>query len=88
MQKFYNKYGHYLIAGIGFLATVLLTIAIIVLNKQVFTTDTFKLFENSDSIKRTINNLLGFSDGVVVIGTFILFLLASNKKNDDENDEK
>ncbi len=81
MQNFYNKYSKYIIFAVGFVVTILLTSCIIYLNKVIFPTEEFKAIINSASIKRTTNNLLGFTEGIVVFSTFILYLLQSDNKN-------
>ena len=80
MQGFYNKYSKYIIFAIGFVVTIMLTASIIYLNKVVFSTDEFKAILNSSTIKRVINTLLGFTEGIVVFATFILYLLESDNK--------
>lgn len=75
-----KKYSNYIILGVGFLITILLTIAIVYLNKVVFSADNIKLIPKLKDYKLIANNLIGFSEGIVVFSTFILFFHESNKK--------
>lgn len=80
MQNFYKKYSKYIIFAIGFVVTILLTACLIYINKVIFSTSEFKAITNSSSIKIITNNLLGFTEGIVVFATFILYLLESDNK--------
>lgn len=76
-----NKLKYIVLIG-GLLATILLTIGLIVLNKEVFSTQAFKDLTNSSNLKLIINNLIGFGEIIVVILTFITFLIFNNNKNE------
>ncbi len=74
----------YIVLFGGLLATILITIGLILLNKQVFDTQAFKAIENSSNIKLWINNFIGFGEIVVVILTFVTFLFLNNNKNESK----
>ncbi len=74
----------YIVLFGGLLATILITIGLILLNKQVFDNQAFKAIENSSNIKLWINNFIGFGEIVVVILTFITFLFLNNNKNESK----
>ncbi len=76
-----NKLKYIVLIG-GLLATILLTIGLIVLNKEVFSTQAFKDLTNSSNLKLIINNLIGFGEIIVVILTFITFLILNNNKDE------
>lgn len=76
-----NKLKYIVLIG-GLLATILLTIGLIVLNKEVFSTQAFKDLANSSNLKLIINNLIGFGEIIVVILTFITFLILNNNKDE------
>ena len=78
-----NKYFKYIIFGVGFLVALLLTIAIVYLNKVVFLTDEFKQIKGYADKKLVINNLIGFAEIIVVFSTFILFLHNSKEKESE-----
>ena len=74
----------YIVLFGGLLATILITVGLILLNKQVFDTQAFKAIENSSNIKLLINNFIGFGEIVVVILTFVTFLLLNNNKDESK----
>ena len=74
----------YIVLFGGLLATILLTIGLIVLNKEVFGSGAYKALENGANLKLIINNLIGFGEVVIVILTFITFLILNN--NQDKRD--
>ena len=76
-----NKLKYIVLIG-GLLATILLTIGLIVLNKEVFSTQAFKDLTNSSNLKLIINNLIGVGEIIVVILTFITFLILNNNKDE------
>lgn len=76
-----NKLKYIVLIG-GLLATILLTIGLIVLNKEIFSTQAFKDLANSSNLKLIINNLIGFGEIIVVILTFITFLILNNNKDE------
>ena len=76
-----NKLKYIVLIG-GLLATILLTIGLIVLNKEIFSTQVFKDLANSSNLKLIINNLIGFGEIIVVILTFITFLILNNNKDE------
>ncbi|MGM9971732.1 MAG: hypothetical protein ACI35W_04925 [Anaeroplasmataceae bacterium] len=80
ISEFLKKYSPYVIALVGLIITILLTIAIVYLNKCVFTSDNIKLIPKLSDYKLIANNLIGFAEGIVVFQTFILFLNGINKK--------
>ena len=69
-----NKLKYIVLIG-GLVATILLTIGLIVLNKEVFSSQGFKDLANSSNLKLIINNLIGFGEIVVVLLTFVTFLI-------------
>ncbi len=75
-----KKYYKYIIFAVGFVITLLLTIAIIYLNKVIFLTDQFKQIKGYDDKKLIVNNLIGFAEIIVVFSTFILFLYNSKEE--------
>ncbi len=75
-----NKYFKYIVLGLGFVITVLLTIGLIVFNKSISNGN----ITISVDMKRHINNLFGFSEGLVVLNTFITFLYLNNKETNEE----
>ncbi len=75
-----NKYFKYIVLGLGFVITVLLTIGLIVFNKSISNGN----ITISVDMKRHINNLFGFSEGLVVLNTFITFLFLNNKETNEE----
>ncbi len=75
-----NKYFKYIVLGLGFVITILLTIGLIVFNKGI-SNGSITLSVN---MKRHINNLFGFSEGLVVLNTFIVFLFLNNKELNEE----
>lgn len=75
-----EKYYKYIILGVGLLITVLLTIALIYLNKVVFENSIFKTYTDYKTKKVVINDLFGLSEILVVASTMILFLKENNKK--------
>lgn len=80
ISEFLKKYSQYVIAFVGLTITILLTVAIIYLNKNVFTKDNIKLISSLSDIKLVVNNIIGFAEGIVVFSTFILFVKENNKK--------
>ena len=75
-----NKLKYIVLIG-GLVATILLTIGLIVLNKEVFSSQGFKDLANSSNLKLIINNLIGFGEIIVVLLTFVTFLIL-NKDSD------
>ena len=71
-----NKLKYIVLIG-GLVATILLTIGLIVLNKEVFSSQGFKDLANSSNLKLIINNLIGFGEIIVVLLTFVTFLILS-----------
>lgn len=69
-----NKLKYIVLIG-GLVATILLTIGLIVLNKEVFSSQGFKDLANSSNLKLIINNLIGFGEIIVVLLTFVTFLI-------------
>ena len=69
-----NKLKYIVLIG-GLVATILLTIGLIVLNKEVFSSQGFKDLVNSSNLKLIINNLIGFGEIIVVLLTFVTFLI-------------
>ena len=69
-----NKLKYIVLIG-GLVATILLTIGLIVLNKEVFSSQGFKDLANSSNLKLIINNLIGFGEIIVVLLTFVTFLV-------------
>ncbi len=76
-----NKLKYLVLIG-GLIATILLTIGLIVLNKSVFNDASFKAIENASNLTLIINNLIGFGEIIVVILTFITYLFLN--KNDEK----
>lgn len=70
----------YIILAVGFVITILLTAALIYLKKEVFNTAAFKTLKNYSDIQLVVNDLIGFSEIIVVLSTFVLFLHSDNKK--------
>lgn len=75
-----DKYYKYIILGVGLLITILLTIALIYLNKVVFEDAIFKTYASYKTKKVVINDLFGISEILVVTSTMLLFLKENNKK--------
>ena len=74
-----NKLKYIVLIG-GLVATILLTIGLIILNKEVFSTDAFKSIANSSNLKLLINNFIGFGEIIIVLLTFITFLVLNNNQ--------
>lgn len=73
-----NKRFKYIILSLGFVITILLTIGLIVFNKGISNGN----ITISVNMKRHINNLFGFSEGLVVLNTFISFLYLNKNENE------
>ncbi len=71
----------YIILISGLVATILLTIALIYMNKVIFETENFKAIVDYKNIKLITNNLIGFSEIIVVLLSFISFLILNNKED-------
>ena len=69
-----------IILVVGFVITLLLTIAIVYTNKMVFSNSIFKTYKNYADIKLVINNLFGFTEMLVVVSTMALFVRENKKK--------
>lgn len=69
-----------IILVVGFVITLLLTIAIVYTNKMVFSNSIFKTYKNYADIKLVINNLFGFTEMLVVASTMALFVRENKKK--------
>lgn len=80
MNNFLKNNKKYVIFIVGFMITILLTIAIVYLNKVVFDTAAFKTIKNYSDKKLLINDLIGFAEIIVVFSTFILFLTYSKEE--------
>lgn len=74
-----NKLKYIVLIG-GLVATMLLTIGLVVLNKEVFSSDAFKTLENGTNLKLIINNTIGFGEIIIVLLTFIIFLKLNTNK--------
>lgn len=70
----------YIVLAVGFIITILLTIALIYLNKTVFNAAAFKTIKNYADKKLLINDLFGFAEILVVLSTFVLFIKYDSKK--------
>ena len=90
MLKKLKDYKEYIVLAFGVVVTALLTTAIILINKNVFSTAEFKQLENASNIKLVINNILGFSEGIFVLGILIIFLYIQTLKhqNNEEIEEQ
>ncbi len=86
MLKKLKDYNEYIVLAFGVVVTALLTTAIILINKNVFSTDEFKQLENASNIKLLINNILGFSEGIFVLGILIIFLYIQTLKHQNKEE--
>ena len=90
MLKKLKDYKEYIVLAFGVIVTALLTTAIILINKNVFSTAEFKQLANASDLKLIINNILGFAEGIFVFGILIIFLYVQSlkHKNKEESKEK
>ena len=88
MLKKLKDYKEYIVLAFGVIVTVLLTTAIVLINKNVFSTVEFKQLANSSDIKLVINNILGFSEGIFVFGILIIFLYVQSLKHKNKDELK
>ncbi len=72
-----NKYFKYIVLGLGLLATILLTVGLIMFNKYI-SDGSITISSNK---KLLINDLVGFGEIIVVLNTFIVFLHLNNGSN-------
>ena len=88
MLKKLKDYKEYIVLAFGVIVTALLTTAIILINKNVFSTAEFKQLANASDIKLVINNILGFSEGIFVFGILIIFLYVQSLKHKNKEESK
>jgi len=88
MLKKLKDYKEYIVLAFGVIVTALLTTAIILINKNVFSTAEFKQLADASNIKLVINNILGFSEGIFVFGILIIFLYVQSLKHQNKEDSK
>lgn len=86
MLKKLKNYKEYIVLAFGVVVTALLTTVIILINKNVFSTAEFKQLENASNIKIVINNILGFSEGIFVLGILIIFLYIQTLKHQNKEE--
>ncbi len=72
-----NKYFKYIVLGLGLLATIFLTVGLIMFNKYI----SDGAITISSNKKILINDLIGFGEIIVVLNTFIVFLHLNNGSN-------
>ena len=88
MLKKLKDYKEYIVLAFGVIVTALLTTAIILINKNVFSTTEFKQLADASNIKLVINNILGFSEGIFVFGILIIFLYVQSLKHQNKGESK
>ena len=88
MLKKLKDYKEYIVLAFGVIVTALLTTAIILINKNIFSTAEFKQLANASDIKLVINNILGFSEGIFVFGILIIFLYVQSLKHKNKEESK
>ena len=72
-----NRYFKYIILGLGLVATIFLTVGLVVFNKGISDGNIIV----SANKKLLINDFIGFGEIIVVVSTFIVFLhLNENEK--------